>query len=109
MKPQSKKSKPRRIPARDPSGSDPLGRAAQIAKPYPEEADAVERVIDAVHARGHGRGEPHGARIADVLLTLSILITSLDRAPTLAERQMFAALDALCGVRPRSSPAAALA
>ena len=114
---QSKKTQPRlRIAARDPRAAAPsratapdverleeaLGMAARIAAPYPEEAEAIERVIDFV--RAHGRGEPRDLQLEDVLLALSILITSLDRDITLEERELFAWLDAVLGVPQRAAP-----
>ena len=39
------------------------------------------------------------------LLALSILITAIDRDTTPEERELFAFLDALLGVRPRIAPA----
>lgn len=116
-KQQTKKSKPRRRNAdRDPRTAaqpratapgldrleDALGMAARIAEPYPEEAEAIERVTRFV--RGHGRGEPRDVRVADVLLALSILITAIDRDVTPEERGLFAFLDALLGIAPRVAP-----
>src|SRR5687768_2770873 len=109
----NKKSKPRLQNAhRDPQVAAPpratapgldrleeaLGMAARMVEPYPEEAEAIERVLR--YVRGPGGEEVRDVGLADVLLALSILITALDREPTPEERQMFAWLDALLGVSP---------
>jgi len=76
-----------------------LATVARIAEPYPEEAEAIERVrrsVDQLH------GQPDDLQLADVLLAMSILICATDREPTPAERDLFAMLDAVLGVPARS-------
>jgi hypothetical protein len=53
-----------------------LDRASELASPYPEEQDAVERVRAYFRARVAGR--PAELVVHDVLLALGILIAAID-------------------------------
>lgn len=53
-----------------------LDRASELASPYPEEQDAVERVRAYIRARL--AGNPAELVLDDVLLTLGILIAAID-------------------------------
>lgn len=87
--------------ARDPDcARDALDLAARIAEPYPEEAEAIERVTRFV--RGHAAGEPLRS---DVLLALSILITAVDHDSTEEQQALFTLLDTLLAGSPRSAAA----
>lgn len=66
-----------------------LDAAALVAQPYPEEAEAVDRVHQWVR---HGR-IAH-VRVADVVLVLSIVLSAIERDLTPDEHEALALVDA---------------
>lgn len=69
-----------------------LAAAARLAAPYPEEAEAIERVIRYVRSLSYGL--PDRVQLRDVLLALSILWTAPHRAPTAEDLESYAFLEA---------------
>jgi len=79
-----------------------LAVAALIAAPYPEEVEAIENVIRFV--RGRRCGEPLDIPRSDLLLALSIIISSLEEAPPPEIGELFDLLDITHGIRRRPVP-----
>jgi len=86
-----------------------FGRLRALVADYPEEAEAVDRVADAVEAAIRGTCPNALAQLdeADILTTASILITAADPDPALVEA-IGVGLDVLAhGARVERTPTAA--